>query len=95
MHLPVEMIRQPPIIIQSTQIGSTDIADLQFLMPRGTRGVGEGFKFALFILFGGLCDVDLVEFRDGGGDGAGFAEDGDFKETSVDGTREVGDLFKL
>lgn len=36
-----------------------------------------------------------MEFRDGCGDGAGFAEDGDFEETGIDGAGEVGDLFEL
>ena len=36
-----------------------------------------------------------MEFCDGCGDGAGFAEDGDFEEASVDGAGEIGDLFEL
>lgn len=95
MHLSVEMIRQTSVIVQPTQIRSTYITDLQFLMPRRTRRIGKGFEFTLLLLLGRFSDVDFVELGDGRGDGAGFAEDGDFEETGIDGAREVGDLFEL
>ena len=95
MHLSIEMIRQTSVIVQPTQIRSTYITDLQFLMPRRTRCVGKGFEFPLLLLFGRFSDVDFVELGDGRGDGAGFAEDGDFEETGVDGAGEIGDLFEL
>lgn len=36
-----------------------------------------------------------MKFGDGGGDGAGFAENGDFEEAGVNGAGEIGDLFEL
>lgn len=95
MHLPVEMIRQSPIVVQATQIRTTHVADLQLLMPAGARGIGQRFQLALFLLFAGFGGADFVELRVGGIDGAGFAEDADFEEAGVDGAREVGDLFEL
>lgn len=95
MHLPIEMIRQSSIIVKPTEIGSTYITDLQLLMSRGTRRIRKGFKFSLLFFFGSLGDVYLMEFCDGCGDGAGFAEDGDFEESGVDGAGEIGDLFEL
>ena len=89
------MIRQPPIVIQPAQVRPAHVANLQFLMPRGPRSIRQGFEFALFFLLAGFGDADFVEFGDGGSDGAGFAEDGDFEEAGVDGAREVGDLFEL
>lgn len=64
-------------------------------MAGRTGCVGEGFQFALFLLFGGFGDVDFVKLGHSCGDGAGLAEDGDFKQTGVDGAREVGDLLQL
>lgn len=95
MHLPVEMIRQPPIVVQSTQIRTAHVTDLQLLMPAGARGVGQGFELALFFFFAGLGGADLVELGVCGVDGAGFAQDADFEEAGVDGAGEVGDLFEL
>ncbi len=95
MHLPIEMIRQPSIIVKPTEIGSTYITDLQLLMPRGTGRIRKGFEFSLLFFFGSLGDVYFMEFCDGCGDGAGFAEDGDFEEPGIDGAGEIGDLFEL
>lgn len=95
MHLAVEMIRQSSIVVQSTQIRTTHVADLQFLMAAGARGVGQGFEVALFFFFAGLGGADFVEFGVGSVHGAGFAQDADFEEAGVDGAREVGDLFEL
>ena len=73
MHFPIKMICQSSIVIESAQICPTNIADLQFLMSTGTRGVRQGLELALFFLFGGSGDTDLVMFGHGKGDGARFA----------------------
>lgn len=65
MHFSIEMIRQPPIVIQPTQIGTAHIADLEFLVARGPGGVGEGLEFALFLLFRLLGGAHFEEFRHG------------------------------
>ena len=95
MHLPIKVIRQPPIIIQPTQIRAAHIANLQLLMAAGAGGVREGFQLPLFFLFGGFGGADFVEFGDGRGDAAGLTKDGDFKKAGVDGAGEVGYLFEL
>lgn len=95
MHLAVKVIRQSPIVIQSTQIRTTHVADLQFLMSAGARGVGQGFELALFLFFAGFGGADFVEFGVCGVHGAGFGQDADFEEAGVDGAGEVGDLFEL
>lgn len=84
MHLPIEMIREPTIVIQPAQIRAAHVAHLELLMARRAGGVGQGLELALFFLFGGFGDADFVVLRDGEGDAGGFAEDGDFEEARVD-----------
>jgi hypothetical protein len=42
-----------------------------------------------------FCGTDFEEFGHGEGDGAHFAEHGDFEEARVDGFSEFGYLFQL
>jgi len=95
MHLPVKMVRQSPIVIQPTEIGATDVADLELLVARGTRRVGERLQFALFLLLGLLGGAHFEEFCQRARYAAFFAKDGNFEEAAVDGAGEVGDLFEL
>ena len=95
MHLSIEMVRQSPIIIQTTQIRPTNITDLQLLVTRRAAGVAQGFKLAFFVLFGSFGDTDFMMLGYGEGDVGSFAQDGDFKEAGVDGVCEVGYLFQL
>jgi hypothetical protein len=60
VHFAEEVVGQPAIVIETTQIGSADVADLQLLMTGGTGGILEILEFALarlFLVFGG---TDLV-----------------------------------
>lgn len=95
VHLSEEVVRQTAVVVQSTKVGAAHVADLQFLVAGGARGVLEVLEFALagFLLVFG--SADLVEFIEGEGDGACFSQDGDFEETCVDCFGEVGDLFQL
>lgn len=65
MHLPIEVIRQSPIIIQSTQIRATHVTDLQLLVTRRSGGVGERFQFSFFFFLGSFCGADFVVFENG------------------------------
>lgn len=85
MHLPIKVIRQSPIIVQSTQIRATHVADLQFLVTRRPGGVGEHFQISFFFFFGGFGSADFMMLEDCEGDGRGFSEYGDFEETRVNG----------
>lgn len=93
MHFPIKVIRQPPIIVQSTQIRATHITNLQFLVTRRPGGVREGFQLSFFFFFGRFGGADFVVFVNGECDGGGFAEDGDFEESGINGVGEVGYLF--
>lgn len=95
VHLAVEVVRQPAVVVEPGEVRAADVADLQLLVARGPRGVGEGLEFALARLLLVLGGADLVELVEGEGDGAGFAQDGDLEEAGVDGFGEVGDLFQL
>jgi len=95
MHLSKEVICQPSVVVESTQVGTADVADLQLLMARRTRGILEILEIALAGLLLVFRRADFVHFRHGHCDGAGLAEDGDFEKAAVDGVGEVGDLFKL
>lgn len=89
MHLSVKMIRQTTIIIQSTQIRSTHITHLQFLVARWTRGIRESLEFTLVCFLLVLCGANLVEFVQGHGNSACLAEDRDLQQTSVDSLRKI------
>lgn len=70
MHLAIKVVGQSAVVVQSTQIGATDVAHLQFLMSARARGVRERFQFAFLLLLGRLGSADLVEFCHGRGDAA-------------------------
>lgn len=89
------MVRQPPIVIQPTEISATDVTDLEFLVARGPRRVGERLEFALLLLLGLLGGADFEELGQRARDAAFLAEDGDFEEAGVDGAGEVRDLLEL
>lgn len=61
MHLPKEMIRQPPIIIQPRQIRATNIADLQLLMSRRSRSIRQSLEFAIPLIPLNLRNPDPME----------------------------------
>ena len=84
MHLAVKMIRESTIIVQATEIRATHVADLQFLVARRARGVGQCFKIPLLVFFRGLGDANLVVLGHGEGDAGCFTQDGDFEESDVD-----------
>lgn len=86
MHFAIKVIRQPAIVVQTTQVGAAHVADLQLLVAGGAGRVGEGFQLALLFFLGDFGGADFVEFGHGGRDAAGFAEDGDFEEAGVDRT---------
>lgn len=85
MHLPIEMVRQSPIIIQTRQVSSADIADLQFLMSRGTGCIRKGLEFAFLFLFGSFGGANFVVFQDGECDRGRFAKNCNFEKAGVDG----------
>lgn len=60
MHFAKEVIRQPAVIVQSTEIGTANIADLQFLVARRTRGILKILKFSFARLLLVFCRADLV-----------------------------------
>lgn len=95
VHLSEEVICQSSIVVESTQVGTADVADLQLLVTRRTGGILEVLEVALaslLLMFGG---AHFVHFGHGHCDGACLAEDGDFEKAAVDGVGEVSDLFEL
>lgn len=95
MHLAVEMIRETSIVVESAEIGAADVTDLQFLVARRTRGVGEGFQVAFALVLGLFRLAQAEMLVEGTGDATFFAEDAHFDQACVDGFGEVGDLFQL
>lgn len=74
MHLAVEVIREAAVVVQTTEICSTDIAYLQFLMSGRARSLAERFKLALAIRLDRLCLAELKVFRHREVDAAGRSE---------------------
>lgn len=95
VHLAVEVVRQAAVVVEAGEVGAADVADLQLLVARGPRGVGEGLELALTHLLLVLGGADLVQLVEGERDAAHLAEDGDLEEACVDGLGEVGDLLEL
>lgn len=95
VHLPVEVIRQPAIIVESTQIGTANVADLQLLVARRAGRVSKVFELALaglFLVFG--C-ADLEQLVISLGDAAHLAQDRDLEQARVNRLGELRDLFQL
>lgn len=95
MHLSEEMVRQPTIVIETTQVRAADIAHLQLLVTRRSGGILKILQFSLTRFLLVLGCADLVKFVQGLCDGAGFAQHRDLEETRVDGFGQVGDLLQL
>jgi len=94
MHLPIKMIRQPPIIIQPTQIRAAHIADLQLLVAAGPRRIGQGLELRLVL---GLCEqggADPHVLLEGARDQARRAQDLDLEQARLDARGEVADLLQ-
>jgi hypothetical protein len=66
MHFAEEMVRESTVVVETTEVCATDVADLEFLVARGTRRIGEGLQFpfaAFFLVFGGSNFVELVDCK--------------------------------
>jgi hypothetical protein len=49
MHLSTKVIRKTTIGVKDGEVCTTDVADAQLLVTRGTRGVGQLLEFTLLI----------------------------------------------
>lgn len=94
MHLPVEVIRQPPIIIQATQIRATHIAHLQLLMPTGPTGIAQRLQLALLVGLGRQRLADAEELLVRARHLARLAQDLDLEQAGLDAAAQVGDLLQ-
>jgi hypothetical protein len=79
------MVREAAVVVQSTKVGSADVAHLKLLVSRGAGCILEVLEFSLACFLLVLCGANLMEFVQGLRDGACFAKDGDFEEAGVDG----------
>lgn len=95
VHLSKEMIRQPPVVVEPTQVRTADIADLQLLVTRWPRGILQILEVSFVGFFLVLRRADFVQFVHSHRHRARLAKDGDLEKAGVDGVVEVGDLFQL
>lgn len=79
MHFSKEMVRQPTVVVKSTEIRAAHVAHLQFLMTGRTGGILEILQFPLKRLFLALGGADLMQFVEGNCHGTRLAQDGDFE----------------
>lgn len=94
MHLTIEVVRQPAIVVEPAEVCAADVADLQLLVARGPAGVGEGLEVSLALLLGLLGLADLEVLLDGARDAPFLGQDGDLEQACVDGLGDVGDLLQ-
>lgn len=94
MHLPIKMIRQPAIIIQPTQIRTTHIADLQFLVSARARRIRQRLELRLVLRLRKQGGADAHVFLEGARDQTRRAEDLDLEQARLDARGEVGDLLE-
>lgn len=95
MHLAVEVVGQAAIVVEAAQVGAAHVADLQLLVARGARRVGQGLEFALAVGFrlGRLAHAEELVL--GARDFGHGAEDLDFEEAVGDGGVEFRDALEL
>ena len=89
MHLPIEMIRKAPIIVQPTQIRPTNIAHLEFLMTRGPTRITKGLELPFLLLLCSFGHPDFVVLSHGERDLGIVAQDRDLEEPSIDRLRQI------
>jgi len=89
------MVRQAPVVVEPAEVCAADIADLQFLVARRPRGVGQVLELPLAIEFrlGGLAD--LVKLVDGLEYLTLLAQDLGLDGAALDGLVEFVDAFEL
>lgn len=95
VHLAVEVVGQPTVVVEPTQVRAAHVAHLQLLMARRARSVRQGAQVSFALLFRllGLAHLEVLVRR--ARDAAFFAQDADLDEAGVDGLGEVRDLFQL
>jgi hypothetical protein len=84
VHLSVEVICEAAIVIEATEVCATDVADLEFLVARGPRRIGQRLQLALALRLGLYRLPDPEELVLGAGDFGHGAEDLDFQEAIAD-----------
>lgn len=89
MHLSEEMIRQPTVVVQATQIRAANVTHLQFLVPRWAGRVLKVLQFPFARLFLMFRSADFMQFVERLRDRACFAHDGDLEKAAVDGFGQV------
>jgi hypothetical protein len=60
MHLPVEVVGEAAVIVEAAQVCAADVADLQLLVARGPRSVGQRLELALALRLG-LASLPYAE----------------------------------
>lgn len=95
VHFSEEVIGQSAIVIQTGQVGTANITNLQLLVAGWTRGILQVLELALHGFLLVLGRADLVHFTHSQRNRPRLAQNGDFKKTGVDRVREIGDLFEL
>ena len=67
MHLAVEVVREPAVVVQPAQVRAADVAHLQLLVARGAGRLGERPELALAVLplatFAALNTVERVDWN--------------------------------
>ena len=92
MHLAIEVVCQPPVVVQPTQIRAAHVADLQLLVARGPARVRQSLELALPVRLDLLRLPQLEMLGDGDVDGADGAERLDLLQRNGDSSAEVRDL---
>jgi len=94
MHFAVEVICQPPIIVQTTQVRSAHVADLQLLVPTWPRRIRQSLKLPLRSLLLMLGRPHLVKLRARRRHRAGLPQNRHLQQPGIDRFAEVRNLLQ-
>ena len=79
MHFSKKVVCQSTIVVKTTQVCAAHVANLQFLVARGTGGILEVLQFPLTRLLLVFGSAGFVQFVKRKSHRTGLAEDGDFE----------------
>lgn len=94
MHLPIKMVRQSAIVVQPTQIRTTDIAHLQLLVPARPAGITERLELPLLVSLLLHRSSDPEELLVGPADLALLPQDLDLHQAALHALTQVADCLE-
>lgn len=95
VHFSVKVVGEAAVVVEAAEVGATHVADLELLVARGARRVGERLKLLFLVRLGLGHDLEVEPLVYSDGHHVLFGVDLDLVEATLDICLEVGDALEL